>query len=181
MDDQESLLRKKMELQEKVQRELSPKKAADYPAPIPEELQSWRAGVVAALDRFRVNSTMPDIPLPEPAEDYASDFALRVITKLRAFEASLNADQETGLHLANYHQALTLHVREVSWIDPALIVFGGVLDGSGHRAEMLQHVSQINLILVALPRENPQAPRSQIGFHAFPATGEVPRRAEEQT
>ena len=55
-----------------------------------------------------------------------------------------------------------LRIENVGYWNPDLIKFTG-LTGEGHRYELIQHVSQVNLLLVALPKT--QAEPRRIGFN----------------
>ena len=48
-----------------------------------------------------------------------------------------------------------------------MIVFYGELE-DGSRVELVQHLSQLNLLLVAVKRSNPEEPRRVIGFTTSP-------------
>ena len=48
-----------------------------------------------------------------------------------------------------------------------MIVFYGELE-DGSRVELVQHLSQLNLLLVAVKRTNPEEPRRVIGFTTSP-------------
>ena len=48
-----------------------------------------------------------------------------------------------------------------------MIVFYGELE-DGSRVELLQHLSQLNLLLVAVKRPHPEEPRRVIGFTTSP-------------
>ena len=81
--------------------------------------------------------------------------------RIRQFEANLGEDEEIGLQLANFGLAAQLHIRMISYQDPNLIEFHG-LDSRGNRVSLIQHVEQLNFMLVALKpiKEEPY----RIGF-----------------
>lgn len=84
----------------------------------------------------------------------------RVILYIQKFEEGLDADHEVGIGFTG-SAAGTLHVHGVGFFAPDIITFYGV-DPSGARTQLVQHVSQLNLMLKAAPRRTETANR--IGF-----------------
>jgi hypothetical protein len=85
----------------------------------------------------------------------------RIIRTLKDFEESLTADQEVGLRFAALPGEV-LGIENVGFWNPDMIKFYG-RTGDGHRYELVQHTSQISLLLVALPKQNKEPRR--IGFN----------------
>lgn len=81
--------------------------------------------------------------------------------QIREFEAKLNEGQEVAAMFANFGSTVTLHVREITYRHPHLVVFIGE-DDDGRRRELLQHVSQVSLLLSAVPSKEEK--RRPIGF-----------------
>jgi hypothetical protein len=94
---------------------------------------------------------------------YASKFSEYLIQKINEFNSSLDAENEVGLNLVSFNQSITIHVSGVGYYDPNLVYFVGQTD-TGNRIELVQHVSQISFVLVALPRLKPEEPKRPIGF-----------------
>lgn len=99
----------------------------------------------------------------------------RIVRTLQAFEAALGPEEEVGLTFAALPSAV-LRVENVGYWNPDLIKFYGVT-GEGQRYELVQHVSQVNLLLVALPKESRQPPR-RIGFILEEQLGKARQRGE---
>lgn len=90
--------------------------------------------------------------------------------EIRRFEATLTADEEIGLILASFAGGATLmHVERVYRSGPRLLVFEG-LDGNGKRVRLVQHHSQVTLLLVAAEKLKATANRIQIGFDITPGS-----------
>lgn len=51
----------------------------------------------------------------------------------------------------------------VGFLNLSLIVFKGALD-NGNPVELVQHVSQLSFLLVAVKRVDPNQPKRKIGF-----------------
>lgn len=66
------------------------------------------------------------------------------------FEGRLSPGQAAAVRLLSFGQATTIFQAEVRCFEPGLIRFDG-LDELEHPIQVLQHVSQLNLALVAVP------------------------------
>nr|WP_293097994.1 DUF6173 family protein [Okeania sp. SIO2F4] len=58
---------------------------------------------------------------------------------------------------------MTFHVSDISYSDPSLIMFHGFTN-NGEPVKLMQNVSQISLILIVLPKLEPEKPKRKIGF-----------------
>jgi hypothetical protein len=85
-----------------------------------------------------------------------------LLAKVEAYQSHLKQDQELGIRLSNYGAAESLHVRRIDFCNPSLIIFEGLLP-DGSEAELVQHVSQLNFLLVAVQPVGEEAPY-RIGF-----------------
>lgn len=104
-----------------------------------------------------------DLPRLPRNENQASDFTTRLVKWIEAFELTLDPQHEVGARLVNFGQAVTIHLQAVGHWDPSLIKFRGVTE-TGEPVELIQHVSQINVLLVKLPRLDPTKNKRPIGF-----------------
>ena len=84
----------------------------------------------------------------------------RLILYVQKFEEGLNADQEVAMGFAG-SDAGTLHIRGIGYFAPDMITFYG-FDQKGQRTQLIQHVSQLNVMLKAAPKQQAEAER--IGF-----------------
>ena len=58
---------------------------------------------------------------------------------------------------------MTIYIDDVGSNNPSLILFRGTYNGS--RIELIQHISQINVMLIAMPARDSEHPkRIKIGF-----------------
>lgn len=80
------------------------------------------------------------------------------------FEDKLADGEETAAWLANFGVNVTLVITEITYRHPHLIILKGE-DQHGRRQELLQHVAQVFLLLVAVPTKSNQKAR-RIGFRA---------------
>lgn len=86
----------------------------------------------------------------------------RVILYIKNFEDQLDADHEVGMGFAGA-EAGTMHIHGVGYFAPDLISFYGV-DERGLKSQLIQHVSQLNVLLRALPKKADRAKPARIGF-----------------
>ena len=82
-----------------------------------------------------------------------------------AFEKSLRPDQEVGIMLAAYGPSVMI-VTNISFRDPALFVFRGLIDGK--EAVLIQHRSQLNFVLTAMDIPDNSSRPGPIGFSLDP-------------
>src|SRR4051812_44438615 len=102
-------------------------------------------------------------PVNVPTQDgsnLAENYCKQLLTHIEEFEKDLSDDEEVGAKLVNF-DGLTVHVHSVGYWNPALICFYGV-DSKNRTVRLVQHISQINLLLVKVKRLDPN--RERIGF-----------------
>jgi hypothetical protein len=98
-------------------------------------------------------------------QNYASEFHRRVVEWINEFDSSLDQEHEVGARIVTFGQAVTIHLNDVGYWNPSLIKFIGTMADTGDPVELIQHVSQISILLVKLKRQDPNEPKRRIGFH----------------
>ena len=83
----------------------------------------------------------------------------RLILYIQNFEAGLDAEHEVAMGLTETGAGV-LSIEGLGFFDPDIVTFYG-RDPSGARVQLVQHVTQLNVVLRAHPK---------------PATAEIPRR-----
>lgn len=86
----------------------------------------------------------------------------RIINYIDDFESNLNEDEEAALSLSQFNGKPVL-IKEITYSNPDMLIFYG-LNLDGLKVQLLMHLSQLNLCLVAVKRSNPAVPRRKIGF-----------------
>lgn len=87
----------------------------------------------------------------------------RVLLYLRNFERQLDAEHEVALGFTG-SDAGVLRIDGVGFFDPDILTFYGQ-DEDGARTQLIQHVSQLNVMLRAVPKDGPpEEPPRRIGF-----------------
>lgn len=93
----------------------------------------------------------------------AEGFVRRILARVRAFEAALDPAREVGIRLVSFGQSITFRVDHLTFVEPSLVVFVGNTE-DGQPVQLVQHLSQVSFLLMALPRLAPEEPRKVIGF-----------------
>lgn len=70
---------------------------------------------------------------------------------------------EIGIRLVSYGNTIQFSIEAIGYKDPYLIIFYGHLE-DGSLIQLIQHVSQISFVLIALKRSDPEKPKAPIGF-----------------
>ncbi len=109
--------------------------------------------------------TQPSIDLSRMDGHLASGFYERLTEWIADFESDLDDQTEVGVRLVNFGQSLTFHLTGMSYWNPQLIRFDG-MDASGQPVQLIQHVSQISVLLMKVPKLGDTPKR--IGFRLPP-------------
>jgi hypothetical protein len=80
---------------------------------------------------------------------------------IQAFEAELDDEHEIGARLVSFGTAVTFHIESMGYHGPDIIAFYGKND-QNEAVQLIQHTSQLSVLLVAMKRKA-DVPR-RIGF-----------------
>lgn len=86
----------------------------------------------------------------------------RLILYIRNFEAQLDATHEVAMGFTGT-DAGVIRIEGMGYFDPDIVTFYGT-DTTGARTQLVQHVSQLSVMLRALPKPREDAPANRIGF-----------------
>jgi hypothetical protein len=86
----------------------------------------------------------------------------RIIMYIQNFEKQLDNDHEVGLGLAGGNTGV-IRIEGLGYYDPDIVTYYGVNEG-GAKTQLIQHVSQLNVTLVASPKHIDQPEPKRIGF-----------------
>jgi hypothetical protein len=119
-------------------------------------------------------ATAEQQPLPEAWKERGVDQKSpaewmydRLILYIRNFEQQLDAADEVAMGFAG-GDAGVLRIEGVGYFDPDVVTFYGS-DDAGGKTQLIQHVTQVSVILRAVRKEEPDEPARRIGFRL--ATG----------
>jgi hypothetical protein len=101
----------------------------------------------------------------------------RLLKYIGQFEMQLDRDHEIGGRFVAFGDDTHFHIADVGYWNPDIITFDG-FDQHGNRVKLIQNVSQLNVLLVAVRKTTPPAePPRRIGFYL----GEQPAAAKGDT
>lgn len=126
----------------------------------------------------QMNEFLPSIYIPSD-QNLASEFYDRLISWINDFHKELNEEFEVGAQLVNFGQTITFHIQDIGYWNPSLIVFMGKMD-NGNPVQLIQHVSQISILLIALKRQNISEPKKPIGFKTWDDFNEFAKQEEQE-
>ncbi|WP_378954106.1 DUF6173 family protein [Pelosinus sp. sgz500959] len=119
-------------------------------------------GITANIPMSRAKSfveQMTEINQPYTAKNIFNE----LIQRIQKFEFELNEEHEVGMQLVSFGESTQFSVLRLGYTDPSIIWFEGVLPDGSH-VELIQHVTQISFLMVALKRQDPEKPKAPIGF-----------------
>ena len=98
------------------------------------------------------------------ARDYsAADYSYEIIMNyIKKFEETLDAEHEVSVMLASFGQNVTMAVTNIGYVNPNILTFHGYI--GDQPATLIQHMSQLNFLLLAAKKADPQKPPRRIGF-----------------
>jgi hypothetical protein len=103
--------------------------------------------------------TKPLKTKPKSPAEWAYD---RVVLYIRDFESHLNADQEIAIGFAG-SEAGILRIEGLGFFEPDILTFYGA-DDEGRKTQLIQHVSQLSVMLQTRPKADPNDAPRRIGF-----------------
>ncbi|SMR83362.1 hypothetical protein SAMN04488030_3279 [Aliiroseovarius halocynthiae] len=86
----------------------------------------------------------------------------RLILYIKNFEEQLDNEHEIAMGFAG-GDAGVLRIEGIGFFDPDIITYYGS-DGEGTKTQLVQHVSQLSVMLRALPKQVESAEPNRIGF-----------------
>ena len=95
-----------------------------------------------------------------------AEWAFKRMAKYIAdFEEGMNDDEEVGSTLVSADSGHTFHIEDMGYWSPDIITFDGKNE-RGDRIRLVQHISQLNVCLLALQKPEPEKeiPARRIGF-----------------
>ncbi len=113
--------------------------------------------------------TAEDRPLPQavgqvPVEEKSSaQWAYeRLVLYIQNFEEQLDGDHEIGMGFVGGEVGI-MRIQGIGFFAPDIITFYGA-DMAGVKTQLIQHVSQLNVMLRAAPKESVNKEANRIGF-----------------
>lgn len=82
--------------------------------------------------------------------------------QVEEFQENLPDSVDVCIQLASFGQSILMIVDEIGYQNPDLLYFYGTVNGN--EAQLIQHISQLNFLLMTQPKPEPQAKPRRIGF-----------------
>jgi len=113
------------------------------------------------LTTFDYASLMPRIRKDHTLADTMYD---RLREQIAAFQNDLAEDEEVGASLTHFGKDTTIAIESLGYHNPGLIIFHGTTTTPDkHRVTLLQHLTQVNVLLIAI-KVKPGTKARRIGF-----------------
>lgn len=103
------------------------------------------------------------IPAKSTAKSPAESAYDRLVLYIRNFEGQLDATQEVAMGFAGGESGV-LKIEGLGFFEPDILAFYG-RDEDGLKTQLIQHVTQLSVLLRAVPKTVPSLPARRIGFH----------------
>lgn len=100
----------------------------------------------------------------------------RLILYIQNFEKQLDPEHEVAMGFAGGEMGV-LRIEGMGFFDPDIITFYGT-DPSGAATQLVQHVSQLNVMLRALPKNVDRPEANRIGFRLAASLEETEESGE---
>jgi hypothetical protein len=122
-----------------------------------------RCDVHAGDDAAAVQQVAADLDAVNIEDKSPAEWAYeRLAIYIQEFEAGLDNEHEVAMGFAG-SEAGILQIEGMGFFDPDILTFHGT-DEDGVPTQLIQHVSQLSVILRAMPKAAPQEAPKRIGF-----------------
>ena len=93
----------------------------------------------------------------------AEQVAYYLYEEIRDYQNKLPDTEDVAMSIVQFNQSITILVKEIGYIGYNLVCFHGE-DTSGKPLELIQHVQQLNFLLMVVQKPELEVPKRQIGF-----------------
>ena len=93
----------------------------------------------------------------------AEQVAYYLYEEIRDYQNNLPDTEDVAMSIVQFNQSITIFVKEIGYIGYNLVCFHGE-DTSGKPLELIQHVQQLNFLLMVVHKPKPEVPKRKIGF-----------------
>ena len=107
---------------------------------------------------------IPTLKVPNIRNYDMADYQYEVIMhKIKEFEKNLDEEHEVAIQLASFGKDILLNVTNIGYSNPNTLVFYGFVNGQN--ATLIQHMSMLSFLLLAVRKPEPEKPARRIGFY----------------
>lgn len=93
----------------------------------------------------------------------AEQVAFYLYEEIRNYQNKLPDTEDVAMSIVQFNQSITILVKEIGYIGYNLVCFHGE-DTSGKPLKLIQHVQQLNFLLMVVPKPEIEVPKRKIGF-----------------
>lgn len=86
----------------------------------------------------------------------------KIKEEVEAFQAELDDDTDVCVSLASFGTNMVMYVTDIGYQNPDMLYFYGYINGN--KTQLIQHMSQLNFVLMAVKKDEPERPARRIGF-----------------
>lgn len=83
--------------------------------------------------------------------------------EIEEFQKKLSDEYDVAIALASFGSNTVMTVTEIGYCNPDILFFYGNVDGN--EVQLIQHMSQLNFMLMAVKKEDDEKEPNRIGFH----------------
>ncbi len=108
---------------------------------------------------------MSDLPLFkfESRDYHLADWKYEnIMEEIQNFEKNLDEEHEIALKLTSFGSSITMIITSIGYQNPDMLYFYGFVNGKD--AQLIQHVSQLNFLILSIERQDKTKPARRIGF-----------------
>lgn len=122
--------------------------------------------VLAQTGEVHTDPDAQPVDVPEglgPARKSPAKWAYeRLALYIKNFEEQLDSDHEAAMGFTGGDAGI-MRIEGIGYFDPDIVTFYGS-DPAGEKVQMIQHVTQLNVMLRAMPKTEKAAEPRRIGF-----------------
>ncbi|MBV1864495.1 MAG: hypothetical protein KUG74_08650 [Rhodobacteraceae bacterium] len=126
--------------------------------------EAYSVQVTEAGETIEQNQPLPEVLAKKSIEEKSpAEWAYdRMVLYIHEFEKQLDKDHEVGMGFTGGDEG-SLRIQGMGYFAPDLITFYGT-DPNGAKTQLVQHVNQLSVMLVAAPKEAGAKDPNRIGF-----------------
>lgn len=93
----------------------------------------------------------------------AEQVAYYLYEEIGNYQNNLPDTEDVAMCIVQFNQSITILVKDIGYIGYNLVCFHGE-DTLGKPLELIQHVQQLNFLLMVVQKPEPEAPKRKVGF-----------------
>ncbi len=92
-----------------------------------------------------------------------AEYKFEIIKRqIEDFQSNLSDEYDVAIALASFGSGTVMQVTEIGFENPDILLFYGNIDGN--EVQLIQHMNQLNFMLMATKKENEEKEPNRIGF-----------------